>query len=232
MDHFEIIPPTYNFEENAKTPVIPKILHMIWVGDKEQPEYVNTYKEQWQSLMPDWKVRLWTNEDINENEFPPDALEKIRNSTKGAQKADIMRYFFIYRHGGVYVDTDIRPCRSLDPIINMGRQVVACHDHPRVDWPYVAIGFFAAIPYHPLIAHVCRLALGATINTSDVNMHTGPRIFGDAIWVVKPEETYAMLHMFYFYRNLNGQTIDNNVWRNDDFEHRFGEHFYAASWFE
>jgi len=180
--------------------------------------------------MPDWKVRLWTNKDINENEFPPDALEKIRNSIKGAQKADIMRYFIVYKYGGVYVDTDIRPCRSLDPIINMGRQVVACHDHPRVDWPYIINAFFASIPNHPLIAYVCRLALGANVNHGNVAYETGPRIFGEAIWRVKSNEKYAMLHMFYFYRNLNGQAIDNYVYRNDNFENRFGEHFYAASW--
>ena len=211
-------------------PVIPRILHMIWVGDKEQPSYVDTYKKEWQRLMPDWQIRLWTNIDITELEFPTSVVTKINACIKGAQKADIMRYYIIYKYGGVYVDTDIIPNRSLDPIINIGRKVVLCHDL-NITWPYIINSFFASATKHPLFEFACMLCNGATINTSDINMTTGPRLLGDAVWRTKPDEKYILLHVYYFYRNLIGDQILDSSRRTDDFVQRFGSHFYAASWF-
>ena len=227
MESLEFIPETHVFAEDGE-PCIPRILHMIWVGDAEKPAYVDTYKDQWQTLMRNWQVRLWTNDDINETEFPPNVVSKIHDCKKGAQKADIMRYFIMYSYGGVYVDTDVTPYRSLEPIIQLGRQVVLCHDLP-VTWQYISIGFFAAVPKHPLFEYACLLCNGVPIN-GNVCHETGPRILGEAVWRVTPSEKYVLLHTYYFYRNLAGDQITETEYRNDDYEGRFGTHFYAKSW--
>jgi mannosyltransferase OCH1-like enzyme len=107
---------------DTKDPIIPNLLHMIWVGEKEAPDYVGKHYDQWKTLMPEWTVRLWTNADLPEGEFPAAILPRIAEAKKGAQKADIMRYFIVYKYGGVYMDADVVPHRSLDP-------VVLCHEY-------------------------------------------------------------------------------------------------------
>ena len=225
MDRFDLISDTDVMPTGS--PVIPKLLHLIWVGTTDQPAYVEHHLALWRSLMPAWTIRLWTNTDINEREFPADTLHKIRACTKGAQAADIMRYSIINRYGGVYMDTDVSPHRSLDPILDLGKPIILCNDLP-VTWPYIINAFFAAVAGHPIMVYACRLCNGAVLNTTDVNMHTGPRVLGEAVWNSLDKPT--LLHPHYFYNNMAGQQgLDLNI-RTTTVENRFGSHFYAKGW--
>jgi mannosyltransferase OCH1-like enzyme len=228
MDTIHVIPETHDFPE--KPPLIPALLHMIWVGTATQPTYVNDYITKWHELMPTWQIRLWTNADLTETEFPANLLTKINDSTSGAQKADLMRYYIVYRHGGVYLDTDVIPHRSLEPIRGLAPLVI-CNDMP-FTWAYISIGFFAATPYHPVLEYACKLCLGATINTVDIIMQTGPRILGEAVWRTPPPagEKYQALHCYFFYRNMVGQIKLDRYPATTDFDARFASHFYAKMW--
>ena len=228
MDTIHVIPETYDFPE--KPPLIPALLHMIWVGPNEAPAYVEEYKTKWHELMPTWQIRLWTNADLTAAEFPHDLLAKINAATSGAQKADLMRYYIIYKFGGTYVDTDVIPHRSLEPIRGLG-PIVLCHDMPYT-WAYISIGFLAAVPHHPVLEYAYQLCLGAIINTPDINMQTGPRILGEAVWRTPPPagEKYQSLHCYFFYRNMVGQVKLDRYYATADFDARFASHFYAKMW--
>lgn len=192
---------------------IPSILHMIWVGPEDPPSYCMENYQRWKELMPSWTVRLWTNADIEE--FPKGVADTIHTANKGAQKADIMRYTIMETYGGVYMDADVTPHRSLDPIRTMGK-VVLCHDLP-ITWAYIAIGFFAAVPHHPLFQKACELCRKAKLNTPDIHLHTGPRILGEAMSVFDTHEKVVVLAPRFLYRNAA-------------FEGRFGTHTYAKHW--
>lgn len=203
--------------------MIPRKLHLIWVGDSDAPDYAKTNFDTWKSLMPDWDCKLWVNEDITSDVFPVDL---VHSATKGAQKADIMRYFILKKFGGVYMDTDVTPHRSLEPIVHMG-DFVACHDM-EITWRFVSTGFIACVPEHHIIAKVCDRCHTATLNTYDVHMQTGPRLFGDVV-VDYPQEV-VFLSTEHFYRNVKGDVWLDRSTRVDDVEHRFGNHFYAKCW--
>ena len=135
---------------------------------------------------------------------------------KGAQKADIMRYFIIEKYGGIYLDSDITPHLSMKPLINIeNANVILCHDLP-LTWEYISIGFFAAVPHHPLFQTTCQLCYHAKLNTDDLHLHTGPRLLGDAVSKLKNNKI-VLLPTKFFYRNEN-------------YDGRFGHHFYAKDW--
>ena len=203
---------------------IPKKLHMIWVGENQPPTYVEKNFNSWKSLMPGWECKLWSNDDITSDVFP---VELVNSCTIGAQKADIMRYFIIKKFGGVYVDSDVTPHRSLDTIFTDCRNIVACHDL-QLTWGYIAIGFFAAVPNHHVMNEICELCYTVELNTKDVHMQTGPRLFGKV--VTKYPDEYTLLPIESFYRNVKGDQCVNGLIRHDDYEKRFGNHFYAATW--
>jgi FkbM family methyltransferase len=203
---------------------IPKKLHMIWVGNKKPPSYVEENFNKWKCLMPDWEFKLWNNDDITSDVFP---VELVNKCTLGVQKADIMRYYIIKKFGGVYVDADITPHRSLDPIVTDYKDIVACHDLP-LTWRYIAIGFFAASPEHHILSEICDLCHKLDLNTEDVHMKTGPRLFGEVM--SKYPDEYTLLPIEAFYRNIKGDIISKTETRNDDYEERFGNHFYARTW--
>jgi hypothetical protein len=166
--------------------------------------------------MPDWTVRVWCNADINEDEFPVEAVAIINVATKGAQKADIMRYFIILKHGGVYMDADMVPHRALDPCL-AASTLVLCHDL-ELTWAYIWNGFMAAVPGHPVLQVASDLCLEAELNTTDVHLRTGPRVLGEAVNRTRGAVgEYTLLPVFAFCRN-------------HDSPGRFGTHTYARMW--
>ena len=209
---------------------IPKLLHLIWVGTNPIPDSLIHYVDKWRELMPTWKVRLWRNKDINSDEFEEGALKLIHASNTGVQKADIMKYYIVNKHGGVYMDADVEPHKSFDAILHLPYNVVLCHDLD-FTWAYIAVGFFAASPNHPLLEKCCQLLCHAELNNGSPHLHTGPRIMGRAIFeLISKEEKYGLLPIQSFYRNKKGQEwIDCSV-VGEDYVDRFGSHLYAKSW--
>ena len=204
--------------QNISAPPIPLKFHMIWVGDTPIPEYVSRNFLSWKRLMPHWEARLWLNNDINSDEFSQEVIEKIHLAQKGAQKADIMRYHIIEKYGGFYIDTDTIAIRSLDPIVYMGFDLVVYHDN-FVTWNYICNSPFGACPHHPVLKEACKRVMNAELNTSDVNMKTGPLLWGTIISQIEPEngKKYLLLDypLFSNFHNPPG---------------KFGTHTYAASW--
>jgi mannosyltransferase OCH1-like enzyme len=213
-----IEPNAQNSEQSEKSK-IPRSLHMIWVGENKAPEYVNTYFLQWKELMPEWSIILWENKDITTQHFPQEIVDLISWTNKGAQKADIMRYFIIEKYGGFYVDTDVIPFRSFDLLLNKWNNAGAliCHDL-ELTWEYISIGFFGSIPNHPVFRTACELVYQTIVNTEDIHFKTGPHLFGKAVAFTEFEKNdVILLPTNYFYRNL-------------DYPYRFGHHFYSKIW--
>lgn len=212
--HLPVIQPNHVVVET----VIPRKLHVIWLGEVEPPDYCKQYVERWSSLMPNWEIKLWRDHDAAR--FGDDVQKKISSAVKGAQKADILRAFVVESEGGFYVDADVEPCRSLEPLVQLQEPLLLCHDLP-LTWEYMSSGFLGAAPHHPLIQFFCHHLLSSTLNTKDIHMQTGPRALGHAIRHA-PNPTgrkYYMLPSRAFY--FNEHTPD-----------AFGRHKYANTWNE
>lgn len=195
---------------------IPKILHLIWVGKYNLPLSYRRNVDKWKEIMPDWEVRLWTNDDINGYEFDTDTLRMISASKQGAQKADIMRFHIVRKYGGIYMDVDFQPHRSLNDLVENNKVgLVVCHDL-EITWEYIASAFVAAYPDHPLMNKACELLKEATLNTEDVHLQTGPIILGRAV-VKEDPVLYTVLPVEYLYHNVH-------------FEDRYATHTYANTW--
>lgn len=194
--------------------LIPKLLHMIWVGDSPAPQIVETHRVAWVSLLgPEWTVRLWTNADIAE--FDPPVQEFVGRAVKGVQKADILYYHILERYGGIYMDADVVPHRTLDPVLWLQKPLVVCHDIP-VTWPYMAKGFAACVPHHPVLIKGCELVLRGVLNADRPHFETGPRVFGEAVSQCS-SDPIACLHANMFYHNEQNDA-------------RLGCHTYARMW--
>lgn len=89
--------------------MIPKIIHQSWKTDvipDEWKEYQETWKKHFPA--PEYKYILWTDED-NRNlikDHYPWFLKTYDNYPKNIQRADAVRYFYLYHYGGIYADLD------------------------------------------------------------------------------------------------------------------------------
>jgi mannosyltransferase OCH1-like enzyme len=94
--------------------LVPRVVHRVWLGPEPLPGSFAAYGESWASLNPGWEVRLWTEETIPEDLRRPEVRERLRVP---AERSDILRLEILWRHGGVYVDTDFECIRPLEPLV-------------------------------------------------------------------------------------------------------------------
>jgi mannosyltransferase OCH1-like enzyme len=122
---------------------IPRTIHQIWIGPDPLPDDHRRWIETWKRQHPGWQHRLWTEDDLPADPIRPEVLDRLRAPV---ERADILRLDILYRHGGVYVDTDVECLRPVD-------EVLAGHDFVGV---YLKPGrmtntFIASVPDHPLL---------------------------------------------------------------------------------
>lgn len=95
-------------------PPIPRVIHHVWLGGRPLPEAHARFRETWRRHNPDWEHRLWTDADAP----APPGVERARNV---AERADLVRYEILRRHGGVYADTDVECLRPIEPLVGRTR---------------------------------------------------------------------------------------------------------------
>ena len=98
--------------------MVPKIIMQTW-KNKEVPDIWKESIQSIKEIMPDWKHVLMTDEE-NRNlvkEHFPDFLSYYDNFPYPIQRADAVRYIWLYLYGGIYMDLDIAVQKDLSPIL-------------------------------------------------------------------------------------------------------------------
>gem|GEM_PF-2406953 len=165
-------------------PKIPRKIHLIWIGGAPLPPGALHHLQAWKRIMGDaWQVRLWTNEDLTEAHFSREVLDRIQEAPHGVQKADILRYQVMSRHGGWYFDVDFEPVERIEPIsrILCEETLLLCNEEEHLVGK-VSNGFFACSKDNPAVTKIAQQALTGPLNTGDFDMghivtHTGPVLF-------------------------------------------------------
>jgi hypothetical protein len=123
---------------------IPRILHRV------VPEQPNATADSWwarfEELHPDWELR--THRDPLDPKDWPLTRDHWDKCSNGAQFADLIRLEALITAGGVYVDQDVEPLRSLEPLLYV-TMFAAWEDEKTV--PNAVMG---AVPDHPAL-HAC-----------------------------------------------------------------------------
>ena len=149
--------------------MIPKRIHYVWVGGP-LPDAQRAYIDTWRDTNPGYELTLWNESNID---FSIDLVRRAYNERKWAKVADIARLVAVLRHGGVYLDTDIRLCKPLDPLLTHKCFFGFQTEQPTKDW--VASGVFGAEPGHWFIARALTRLL--SIRTLPFNLER-PTKFG------------------------------------------------------
>lgn len=89
-------------------PSIPKVVHQIWIGEREPPcVWLDTWRVDFMGSEAGkgWQYKLWDNETvagfkdmINQDLFELERYPQCR--------ADLLRLEILYKYGGVYIDAD------------------------------------------------------------------------------------------------------------------------------
>ncbi len=131
----------------ARPPVIPRIVHQVWLGADQPapPPHMLAASRTWSDRNPGWEHRVWTAADVEElfARARPDLEEFYRDYPRWIQRADAARYLILHEHGGVYADMDIACARALEPLA--GEELVLAPT-----WPFgLSNDLMMARPGHP-----------------------------------------------------------------------------------
>lgn len=100
---------------------IPKIIFQTW-KTSDVPTKWKTSPETIKKYLPQWNYILMTDEDNRKlvaDNFP-DFLSFYDAFPYNIQRADAIRYCFLYLYGGVYMDLDMELTQSIDPFLESG----------------------------------------------------------------------------------------------------------------
>ena len=156
-----------------EVPGIPRVFHRVWIGGPMPEEYVR-YGERWLELHPGWTMRTWGEGDLDvvEDRGLFDRLTPV------SAKSNLLRYSVLWRHGGVYLDTDFEPIRNIEDLL-IGEQMVVGEEFPGL----ICNAFIASVPGHPAL----RLSIDAAAESFDSQpdlispYRTGPHHFTRSI---------------------------------------------------
>jgi mannosyltransferase OCH1-like enzyme len=133
--------------------MIPKILHIIWVGDEQrQPRQLI---ETWARHHPGWDIRLWGNADLVEREWQCQAHIRHWATRDCAAVANLMRWEILHEHGGVCVAADSVCLRPLDEAL-LDLDSFACWVSELVEPGLVSSGYVGCSQGNALMARVIQ----------------------------------------------------------------------------
>lgn len=144
---------------------IPRILHRT-IPQRVDP-VVEEYWRKFAGLHPGWEMKTYQ-DPINPSLFPKTARHWVR-CKNGAQKAGLIRLEALLTHGGVYVDSDVEPIRTFEPLLQ-NPAFAAWEDETTV--PDAVLG---AEPNHPAFQSMLDKALKVVQSGGDA-WQSGPGI--------------------------------------------------------
>ena len=127
--------------------MIPKIIHYCWFGKDQMPELVQTCIESWKNHLPNYEMRLWS-EDNFDIASAPQYVQEAYAVKKYAFVSDYVRLWALDREGGLYMDVDFEVYKSFDDLME---QYMAFAGYEGSKRNPVMMGVIAAKAHHPWI---------------------------------------------------------------------------------
>lgn len=95
--------------------MIPKLIHLCWFSNDPFPVEIKICLDSWKRILPDFKIRRWTYEDARA--IGCRYINEALDARKWAFAADAVRFYAVYKEGGVYMDSDILIKKRFDRLI-------------------------------------------------------------------------------------------------------------------
>ena len=147
-DNYERLKPS-KIKSNS-SPIIPKIIHQVWLGPASIPQNYRYYLKTWSEYNPDWQIKLWTEKEVLKENFASMDLYWLARSYQ--ERSDIIRYEVLKKYGGLYIDTDIE-CFANFNDLNHKYDFYTNFEPPAINKKKVSIlnAMIGSVPNHPII---------------------------------------------------------------------------------
>lgn len=165
-----------------------KTINRIWLGGKMPQRFVD-YGDEWREMNPAWSLMDWDEEMIFDTKWDnQDVIDQMVKQSKDPNAdmvafythvADVVDYEIVYRYGGLYMNTDIKPIRPLHRLNFVDNAIhLAMEDDEHV----VNMAMYAE-PNNDFLAKVIENLPGRYFNMPGQGMHitTGVGLLMDTL---------------------------------------------------
>ena len=174
-----------DYEEEIKSVcLIPKVIHMVWVGDeaKRPSDLIQT----WVDKNPDWHVKVWGNKEFKEREWVNKAHMRAVWDTKLCGVADMMRYEILYEEGGFCIDADSICELPLDDSL-FTSDITLFYENELIRPGLIANGYIAATPKNDFFRRISEKIKGnPDVPAYEAWVATGPIVLTAAVQEQSP----------------------------------------------
>lgn len=140
--------------------MIPKIIHLCWFSNESYPIEIRICLESWKRLLPDYEIKLW--DYAAAKAIDCDFLHEALSDHRWAFAADVVRFYAVYKYGGVYMDSDIELFQRFDALLDTGDFITFCeNDKPAEQEFGLQAAFFMGVKGNSfckdMFQYYCRL---------------------------------------------------------------------------
>ena len=198
-----------------------KIIHQLWVGEYIIPEKDYNYTKDIKIHNLSFKYNFWNNDNLPPL---PDKIEKLKQlyttHKKWVELADMLRYYFVYEYGGLYVDCDYEFVKSFDGLELDKYEGFVALVFNKEDVT-ICNSMFGFRKSHPLIKYICD----KMYNNGNV-MWLGPNFFGEQVKLFLGLDARTEDHIVKEkLEEINIKVIDRNKERP-----KYAIHHYSYTW--
>ena len=167
---------------DAFTQKIPKIIHQTAPADESKwPEIWSKCQKTWKELFPapEYEYKMWTDEDLDDlmkNDFP-EHYEMYKGYDQKIKRFDIVRYFILYKYGGIYADMDYICFKNFYDL--MPSDKVSISESPYKYNEYLQNALMISPKEHPFWMNVIEKATKRSGKDVSVIVATGPVLISD-----------------------------------------------------
>lgn len=201
---------------------IPKTIHYCQYGSRGLSAVGEACFKSWKSVLPDFELRVW-NESSGGLEDSPYAQAALK-ARKYAFVADYVRCAALYKHGGIYLDTDIEALRSFEPLLH--RQMFLGYEAPGL----VGTAVIGAVAGHPLLKRIMD-CLDGEARSGRISYRPGPELITEQLAQFDSEAvTLYPEEYFYPYNPHTSVAVRKRPLVSNMTENTYCVHQWEGSW--
>jgi len=146
---------------------IPKTIHYCWFGNTKKPQLVLDCIATWRQVLPDYQIIEWNETNVD---LTPEFVAYAYKKKKWAFVSDYVRLDVLYKHGGVYLDTDMLFLKPIDDFLNYDLFFGA------EEGRFISCGIIGSITGHPFIKTCIERYDTMSLKNIEFNKITIPKI--------------------------------------------------------
>lgn len=96
--------------------MIPKTIHFCWISGDPYPPKIKECIDSWRNVpLSDYRFMVWDYDQVMSLDYK--WIRQAVEEKKYAFAADCVRFYALYHHGGIYLDSDVEVLKSFDNLL-------------------------------------------------------------------------------------------------------------------